>query len=454
VRAQQQQPPPPPQGTNPTQPTAPIQPIGSSDKKQPGSNDGPVAPVQGPNQVVTGGLAPSVGNTSEQVSQIRFGFQAGELFDTNFAGVPTPSGISDITNFGGHLELHRLGPSSHLFVRYEGGGFIDAQNSSLNAAYHEMEASELIQFRRWSLHLDDLFSYLPDSSFGFMGIGGLNVLGVTVLNPNIAQNQTILTTHSTRIGNSLLGQVQVDLNARSALTFTGSYEILKFKTAGLLNPTNYVFDAGYNYELNRRDTLGVSLAFNAFRFTPAIASINDTLIQVTYGHHISNRLSVHVGGGPEIDTFTIPSSSTGLSRTLFGASAGVDYQLEHTNFSASFTRGVSGGAGILSGAQANTIQVSVGRRLGRNTEISGSAGYSLNDSLPQASAISTSYQSMYFNAGFKRQFGRDANIFVDYSLLHQTTNAACANLPGCGAIFTRHQILVGFAFDFKPVALR
>ncbi len=475
ARAQQQQQPPPPPSTNPSQPAAPVQPITNPDNKQPGSEEGAASPLLAPTTVVTGGFSPSVGSISEQVNQFLFGFQVGELFDSNFAGLPGSTSFNEVTNFGAHFDLHRLGPSSELIIRYAGGGYLDAQDSSLDATYHQFEASEKFQFQRWSLHFDDLFSYLPDSSFGFQGIGGPGFLGVTLLDPGLAQNQTILTTQTNRFSNFFIAQAQVDVSARSTLTFTGSYGLLDFTTPGYLDSNDYEFGIGYNYVLGPRDTLGVSMAFNAYRFSPAVASIDDTYVQVAFGHHLTNRLTFHAGGGPELDSLTlppttgtmtttpgagsgnsflVPPATSAISRTLWGASAGLDYQLNlTTTLSGYFTRGVTGGAGILTGSEADFVQFAISRRLGRDTTLSGSAGYAFNASLPQASATTTTYQSLNAAASFNHKVGQRAGFFANYTFLRQITNSTCTIQPGCASTDTVHQIQVGFNFDFRPVAL-
>ena len=74
AQQQQQPPPPPPPTTNPTQParlpTTPVQPITNPDGSQSGSNGDTASPIQTTASVVTGGLAPSVGESNEERSQI------------------------------------------------------------------------------------------------------------------------------------------------------------------------------------------------------------------------------------------------------------------------------------------------------------------------------------------------------------------------------------------------
>ena len=79
---------------------------------------------------------------------------------------------------------------------------------------------------------------------------------------------------------------------RSAWTFAGSYGLLHFTNPGYLDSTDYEFSAGYNYVLTSKDTIGVSYQFDATRFSPSLASINNHTISVHYGHHISKATLV------------------------------------------------------------------------------------------------------------------------------------------------------------------
>jgi len=453
ARAQQQTPPPPP--TSPAQPATPVPPITNPQNKPPDSVEEPVSPVQGSSTVVTGGIAPAVGEISEDRNAIHFGIGIQEAFDSSLPGVANSTGWNYVSNVGGYFDLHRLGRGSDLTFRYVGGGLLDAQVSGLNSFYQQFEAGESLLFRRWSLHLDDLISYLPNSSFGFQGYGVTqsDLGNVTLLNPNVAPSQSILTTQANRLSNIFLAQAEIEASQRTTFTFTGSYGVLHFMTPGYLNPTNYNFSFGYNYALSQRDTLGVSYQFNAYRFQPANAVINDSTVLVTYGHHITNRLAFQAGAGPELDSFTPAGSPAGTSRTLIGANAGLFYNYNRTSLSASFNRGVTGGAGILLGSNSDTAQVSASRILSRQTTLSGSFGYSFNASLPLASPTAVSFQSIYAGGRFDRRIGRSTDIFVNYYYYHQLANGFVCSGPACAGNLSQHQIWIGFSFDFRPVPL-
>jgi hypothetical protein len=441
AHAQQQTPPPP---------TSPVPAGGSQQSGQ--STQQPASPVQSASTTVTGGLAPNVGDSGDIQSQITAGLTFSELFDSNFQNTSGTTGWDELSTVGGNFALHRTGAVTDFMVRYTGGGYIDAQNSANDSSYHQLEVSETLQFRRWTLTLDDLFNYLPDSSFGFGGVGG--GLGITLLNPFVPPSQTILTNPGQRLGNTALAQVQYEASPRSAWTFSADYGLLHFTVPGFLDTSNTAISAGYNYSLTARDVLGVSYVFTAFRFSPAIESINSHLVQVTYGHHISNRLMVQAGAGPQLYTATaLLDPSTGI-HTSWSANASLTYQLGHTTLTGNFTHGVSGGSGILTGATTSVATFSASHQFGQWTTLSGSIGYSMNSSLQGTVITSSSYDGLYASAGINRQLSRSFNVNANYNFMRQGTNAGpCVGLA-CADPFLRHQIWLGVTWNMRPVPLR
>jgi hypothetical protein len=450
------------QPTAPAAPTSPTSQQSSGTSQQGGqlgttgqvSGREPASPAMGPAPVVTGGLAPKAGTIGDTESQIRFGFQVGELFDTNYQVLTAPSGFDSVSILSGHFDLKRLSSNSVFGVRYAGGGYIDSRNTQFDSTFHQFDVSESIQFQRWTLTIDDLFGYLPESSFGFgaAGLGGGTLIGPTLVDPSVTPNQSIITPQSKRLSNTLLAQAQILASERTNWTITGSYGLLHYFTSGFLEPTSYSFGAGYNYLLSQRGTLGVSYTYNAIRFNPALSSINDSTILVTYGHRITGRWVIQGGIGPDINTFT-PVGGTAGTRVFLGANAGLNYVTERTTLTGAFSRGTSGGGGVLLGAASNNLTFGVNHKAGAKWSLAGSIGVSFNASLPQASLTTSSYTGLFAGAGATWQISEGGSIFFNYSYQHQSTNVVCGG-PTCAPAFSRNQFWVGFNFDFRPIRIK
>src|SRR5579864_3524854 len=319
---------------------------------QGGSQKEPASPVLGVVPTITGGLAPNVGDSGSTQSQIKAGVQYSELFDSNFQNSNGTAGWNAISTFGGYFDLQRSGANSAQLFSYSGGAYIDPKDSSFDSSYHQLQASETLQFRRVTLQLVDSFSYLPQSSFGFSGggLGGSPFLGITLLNPELIPGQGILTTNANRLSNTALVQGQYASSQRTAWTFSGSYGLLHFTSPGFLNSADYGFSAGYNYQLTARDVIGASFRFDALRFSPAVASLNNSTINVNYGRHISDQLMFQAGFGPQLSQYNPVGIPTTATRFTWNLNTGLSYLHGHTTTSVFFVHGVTGGAGILVGA--------------------------------------------------------------------------------------------------------
>lgn len=422
---------------------------------QGGTQKEPASPVLGVVPTVTGGLAPNVGDSGSTQSQIKAGIQYSELFDSNFQNNGT-AGWSAISIVGGYFDLQHSGSNSAQLFSYSGGGYLDPKNSSLNSSYHQLQASETLQFRRVTLQFVDSFSFLPQSSFGFGGggLGGSPFLGITLLNPALIPGQGILTTNANRLSNSALVQAQYASSQRTAWTFSGSYGVLHFTNPAFLNSADYEFSAGYNYQLTARDVIGASFLFDAVRFSPALASLNNSTINFNYGRHITDELMFQVGVGPQLSQYNpvgVPSTGT---RVAWNLNAGLSYLHGHTTTNVSYVHGVTGGAGILVGATTNMVTVGVSHPFGAYATVTGSFGASANAALPQAVGTSTSYTSEYATIGLTRKLGQNASIFTSYLFTRQTANSVACTGAACGPQVLRHQIYVGFSWDMQPKPLR
>jgi hypothetical protein len=421
-----------------------------------GAQKEPASPVQGVVPTITGGLAPNVGDSGDTQNQIKAGFNYSELFDSNFQNSNGTAGWNAVSSFGGHVDLKRSGANTALSFSYTGGAYIDPKDSAFDSSYHQFQASETLQFRRMTVQFVDSFSFLPQSSFGFGGggIGGSPFLGITIVNPALLPGQGILTTAANRLSNSFLGQVQYSASARTAWTFSGSYGLLHYTGPGYLNSADYGVSAGYNYQLSARDVIGASYEFDAIRFSPAVASLNNSTINFSYGRHINNELMFQVGVGPQLSQYNpvgVPSTGT---RFAWNLNTGLSYIHGHFSTNVAFVHGVTAGSGILVGATTSMVTVSVSHPLGQYMTLTGSWGASENSALAQAVGSANSYGTEYGTVGLTRKLGQNASVFTTYTYTRQTTNAVPCTGAVCGPNVNRNQIYVGFSWDMQPRALR
>lgn len=434
-------------GQNPTSPVSPLP--GSNNQDQ---NQEPASPIAIASQPVTGALAPHVEAAGEIRSAVVFGVHADEYVDSNVLGTATSSGWLATTDIGGHIDLRRERETSELVLTASGGGLIYPENSQYNSGYGAIGITDTLGFRRGSLLLTDIATFLPDSPLGF-GAGGPNGIPGTplssygILNPSATPDQTILNLQTNRLSNELLAQGEWNSSPRTAWTFTAGYGILHYTNSAFVQPSSINFSVGYNRTLSPGSVLGLSDSATLFRFSPSIFSTNDNVVNVSYGRNVTRKLAFKVGAGPEIDTFTAQVGVTPSTRLSYSINLGLSYLYKRAQLQVSGYRYVSGGSGVLFGAETTGAQISVSQPVGRSWVLTASVGYNENQALSQTATAGSSYGSLIATGGVSRLIGRTASVFLRYDVQHQSSSGATCSGTICLLTFNRQEAFIGFSWD-------
>jgi len=454
-----------PRVSSPSQPLPPLK--DSSSKASTDTSDSGAAPagIVPDNRPLSGAEQYGLGTPSGRRSTLGGSVQFRESADTN--STSTPGGSTDIQSVSyltGNFGLRRLWRTSELAMTYSGGGVLYNTRSDLNEVFHQVGISERVTLRRWGFLLSDQVGYLPESSFGFNGLGtpiainsGLGGFGsqFSNLNPIFDPNQSILTGRARRISNVVVGEVQYSVSARTSVTATASYGLLHFMGAGFIDDRNWAVHGGYNYALNARDTLGVTYAYSQFSFNTNDTKIDNHSVQLAYGRRITGRLALQVGAGPQITTFQNVTTSPG-TQISWGAGASLHYKRSRSGYFLSYLRGVTGGVGLFEGAQRDEVQAGVTRQLTRTWNGSVSAGYARNSAIGQLTPGLTQevkLNSWTAGAGLDRPLGRRMSVFFNYNFQHQNSDTSICIAGGCGTVLVRHQFGVGLNWTIRPIAI-
>ena len=159
------------------------------------------------------------------------------------------------------------------------------------------------RFGAQRLSVFDQLSYLPESSFGFAGTAGASLPGVGTgvgLGSGFTPGQSILTPEGQNLSNAFDVELDTKLTSRSSLTFVGGYSLLRYFDDNLLNFGDATFQAGYNYQLTRKDTVAVSYNFSAYRYSNVDQSLNLNTIQGSYARRVTGPAGVSDRCGPSI----------------------------------------------------------------------------------------------------------------------------------------------------------
>lgn len=359
------------------------------------------------------------------------------------------------------LAVQHVTRTSQLTLDYMGGGLFYARESDLNSTLHQFGITQAFTGRRWALVLNDRAGYMPESSFGFGGFGSLGSgipggFGSSLgnLGPAFSSEATLVTGRGYRIDNTTTAEVQYVASPRSTFTATAAYGLLRFEEGGLVDSDHRIFAGGYNYNLTRRDTLGVTYGVSLFHFRGSNRGFDDHFVQLVYGRRITGRLAFELAGGPQLDIFK--NSLTSSTRHYFwNLHSSLRYRWPRSDLEISYGRYTSSGSGLLYGAETDQVGVSASRRFTRNWSGSFSPGYARNTNLEQTTAAGTSvdFNSYYAGFGLQRALGRYADLSLNYTFQGQKTDSTDPLGAMINSTLTRHTFGLGFSWHGRQLAM-
>jgi hypothetical protein len=397
-----------------------------------------------------------------------------EVSSTLSSNPPSPNGgtgWSTWATFFGGLDLHRLSGNSDLSLSYLGAEAISNNSGINNSTIQQFGVADRVTFRRSAVTFLDQLGYLPESSFGYAGIGGPSLVtgGSVGLQGGFIPNQSILTSLGERISNTFAVQDDAFLTPRSTLTFVGSYGVLDFLGSNLNNNREVTLQGGYNYLLSRKDTIAVFYRFDAFRYDHINQSINDNSVQLSFARRVTGRLALQISGGPDVafsqtpinqTTTSAGSSSTstsGKTRQFFwDLNSNLTYQFRRTSLGMSYSHGVSGGSGVLAGAITDGVSGTASRRFTPTLSGAWDFGYSRNQGLvvtaTTLTASNQTYNYWFTGVNVSRTLGRAINLYLGYQANYQTSNAAFCVTATCGKSYLQNEIFMTLGWHPRPSA--
>ena len=386
-----------------------------------------------------------------------------ETADSDVLGAE--KGWTSYSSILGGLDVHKVSGHSDLTLGYLGGGTFSNDGSVGNSVVQELDFVEKLAWRRAVFSLLDNMRYLPETAFGFGGTGAVGIGGVSLpaggtltLQPGLSPEGTILTTQGQQINNSSIVEMDLNLTPRSSVTLLGGYSFLHFLDNDLLNVNDTIAQAGYNYQFTRSDTVAVLYRFNEYSYTGFSQRIRDNVAQLSYARRVTGRLAFQVAAGPDYALFHTPiltgsSGATSSSRLTWSLASSLTYQLKRGSLGLSYSHGVAGGSGVLSGSIGDRLEASVTRELSRTTNFRIDGGYARNGALavPGFSTFNQNYNYWFGGANLNRPVGRSVDVFLSYQVQFQDSNVNFCLGPNCTTSFTRHLISAGVSWQSRPM---
>jgi len=429
------------------------------------------------------------------------GFQVSETAYSS-ASSGTNSGVSATTQGLGSVDLQKIFKRYSVGLDYIGGGSVytgpTVNGQGRGYQVHTLALDQRIPWQTGQLAIRDSFDYLPEGSFGygsFGGAGGTGLLGNggvgvgTGLGGGLSGGSPAGLFSGTgfgslgfqpRIDNLSMVDVIQQLSPRNSVTLAAGYDFSDYLNKSnskfpVINSEQTTLQAGYNHLLNRKDQIGVLYAFQEIHFPQANSGSVDVHVwNVLYGHRITGRLNLVVGGGPQvleihspattilllgIFPIQIPASTT---RTISGnGTVTVGYIVSsRTNAQLLYQHYVTPGSGFVAGANTDAARASLSHTFRRLWTGEVDFGYSHNSTLRNASATAginaRGYQFWYGGGSLRRQLGPHFSAYMSYQL-NDFGATSCSSSSGsqavCGQTFRSHTGQIGISWHPHPIRL-
>jgi hypothetical protein len=363
------------------------------------------------------------------------------------------------TFVSGRLALNKSSSRSALLLDYLAGGEFSSYSNEGNAVIQSLDFSETIQGGRWSQTFGEQVSYLPSSSFNFGGLSGLSSLGVSLgtvgttpgFRQDLIPNQSILTNGAARISNATMAQTTYALGYRSSLSFFGTYGTLNFVGDGFQNSSSVSAGAGYNYLLSPLNSMSVSYGFSRFMFSNLPVGADSHNVQLSFARRITGRLSFQIGAGPDVQLYRSPLAGP-TTLLNWALSTGLSYQLRKWQTGLNYSHSLSGGSGVLPGAETDMFSGHLARGFGK-WQGGLTLGYARNQALQQTSTSAITPQSWFAGAQASRSFVSFGSLYVSYNVSRQSGLGTVCSLPACATNQVMQTVSVGYNWGFRPIIL-
>jgi hypothetical protein len=290
-------------------------------------------------------------------------------------------------------------------------------------------------------------------------MGGLGNLGVSLgsvgtapgFRQDLIPNQTILTNAAARVSTATFAQTSYALGYRSSLTFFGTYGALHFLDGGFQNSSSVAAGAGYNYLLSPLNSMSVSYGFSRFMFAHLPGGADSHRVQLSFARRITGRLSFQVGAGPDIQVYRSALAGPGTLLS-WAMNAGLNYQLRSWQTGLNYSHSLTGGSGVLPGAETDAFSGNLSRSFG-NWQGGLTLGYARNHALQQTSASAITPQGWFAGVQASHRFVSFGSLYASYNVSRQSTLSTICSLPACGTGGLTQTISVGYNWGFRPIVL-
>lgn len=413
------------------------------------------------NRPLTGVQLPSVGTLRTTRNYWQPHVDIVTIFDSNPLSTTGNRGWVVWNSGQAGIDLHRTTLDSNLNLSVSGGGMI-ATNNTTDYGLTNLSLNYSRQYRRWTFLLVDEMNYLPEVTFGFMGISGPVIPGPGPgqLNPGVTPDQSILTPQGQRFANTVVGQADFSLTSRTSITVAGAYSLMRFfENNDLFDVDGTVFQGGLNHRVSPKTTVGALYQYEQFGYGGSQPSVADHAFELAWERVLTSRLAARITGGPALALYSVSppaggsGASTRTSAMNWGLNSSLVYKFERSKVGLSYFHGVVGGSGFLVGAIGDRVYGTFDRRVTRLVAASFFGGYDRSEPLNGGVGPATTFNGILGGASLSRMLGRTLGVSVLYQGQYETSNLPFCLGTVCKKALLRNEISLGFSWHALPKSL-
>jgi hypothetical protein len=378
-------------------------------------------------------------------------FDVTGIADSNSLETPTGLDWRTWTSISGGIDLHQVTQNSNLTLGYTSGGMISNDSSVSNGIIQGLNFTEKYSLRHSAISVFDTLGYLPESAFGFDGLGAttLPATGQGGAGLQFGPTQQVLTGRNRTLSNSDAVEFDDFVSGRTSLSFSGGYSLLHYFDSGLFNYGVVNARVGYNYQVTRRDTFALFYTYSDYRYDISANSFDDHTLQVSYGRLINGSLAFQIAGGPLI---LVPGGTSSTSEVSWTLNTNLQYTHRRYGTGVTYSRAVGGGSGAFVGARTDTVTGSITRQMSRTFTSGITGGYGRTQGLNAAGNPNNELVNYWFaGTNISEPLRATLALTASYQFQYQTANggATCIG-PTCGDV-KRHMISIGLGWHERPL---
>jgi hypothetical protein len=374
---------------------------------------------------------------------------------------------------GGDLSYAHAWRQNSFAASYDGGGvFYDPSSSAFeNGMFHSLSLGEQLLHGRWRVRLTDDALYSTNANVGGAGMAGPGLLGnfggpFGGLTPDFGGvGQTIISGQGRRVNDTSIADVEYDLTPHSAITVTGSYNLLHFFDAGFIDSRNYLGRVGYDLGVSPKSTVAFYYQMGRSNYglfstggtgpggsgtPPILSNLTEYGGGVGFSHRLTGRMAFQIEGGPDLEKLSPALGSSSPSHWMWDLETSVSYEFRRSDLSLSYFHGPTQGSGVYSGASSQVFSGSYKRRVTRFFSAGLTGGYTRNNALVSAVGFANQYSNWFVGANADRQLGRSFDLGIYYGALQQTSTGACP-VASCALPGVRQTFGLSLAWHPRPI---